>query len=382
MRRVLLPRLTVPAFCAVTALCGCGGGEKGDKGTDGSASATAEEAEAQLVSSTPWPSDPCAWVTAAEVATTIGPLEGPPRAHEGDCLFPLEPPPPDAETRRRQEAARKLEELARKMGSTMPPDRRPIEPAVMVSVQMRRSVDEQAIAAAENIMANWAGVEVDSSRPTQTWDVARSPITIGMPGFFGRSGELSVMVQMQAISLAKEKVAALAAVVRDRVPDHPFLAPPDEQPLGSPGRRGQDPCGLLTQDEAEDVLGPLLVPPYRTRQDSPFLDPAGDTCAYFTAGHRVLALTPQWSYGQSTLEAARMTGGLVAQAIGGGDPEAADTLEGPWDEAAAMPLTASYAFLTGDRSLEVAYGTSSTDAAGAVRLSAIAVPRLAKARTR
>jgi hypothetical protein len=66
----------------------------------------------------------------------------------------------------------------------------------------------------------------------------------------------------------------------------------------------------------------------------------------------------------------------------GGDPEAADTLEGPWDEAAAMPLEGSYAFLTGDRSLEVAYGTSSTDAAGAVRLSTIAVPRLAKAPTR
>ena len=79
------------------------------------------------------------------------------------------------------------------------------------------------------------------------------------------------------------------------------------------------------------------------------------------------------------LDAARMGGGLVAQAVGGGDPEAADTLEGPWDEAAAMPLEGSYAFLTGDRSLEVAYGTSSTDAAGAVRLSTIAVPRLAKA---
>jgi hypothetical protein len=46
-----------------------------------------------------------------------------------------------------------------------------------------------------------------------------------------------------------------------------------------------------------------------------------------------------------------------------------------------MPLKGSYAFLTGDRSL-VAYGTSSTDAAGAVRLSTIAVPRLAKAPTR
>ena len=380
MRRISLPRLAVPAFWTVTALCGCGGQEKAGEDTGESPGATAHEADAQLVSTTPWPSDPCAWVTAAEVTSTIGPLAGPPRAHEGDCLFPLEPPPPDAETLRRQEAARKLEELARKMGSTMPPDRSPTEPAVIVGVEMRRSVDEQAIAAAENIMASWAGVEVDSSRPAQRWDVARSPITIGMPGFFGRSGELSVMVQMQAISLPKEKVAALAAVIRDRVPDHPFLAPPDEQPLGTPDRRGQDPCSLLTQAEAEHVLGPLLVAPYRTRQDSPFLDPAGDTCAYYTAGHRVLALTPQWTYGKSVMEATRLGGGLVAQAVGGGDPEAADTLEGPWDEAAAMPLTASYAFLTGDRAHEVAYGTSSTDAAGAVRLSTIAVPRLAKAR--
>jgi hypothetical protein len=128
------------------------------------------------------------------------------------------------------------------------------------------------------------------------------------------------MVQMQAISLPKEKVAALAALVRDRVPDHPFLAPPDEPPPGKADRRGPDPCSLLTRAEAEDVLGPLLVQPYRTRQDSPFVDPAGDTCAYYTAGHRVLAMTPQWAYGESTLDAARLGSGLVAQAIGGGGP--------------------------------------------------------------
>ena len=101
-----------------------------------------------------WVAMAAAFKGAAEVTSTIGPLAGPPRAHEGDCLFPLEPPPPDAETLRRQEAARKLEELARRMGSTMPPDRSPTEPAVIVGVEMRRSVDEQAIAAAENIMAS------------------------------------------------------------------------------------------------------------------------------------------------------------------------------------------------------------------------------------
>ena len=182
MRRVSLRGLTFPAVCAVTALCGCGGGERGGEDADRSPGAATHEADAHLVSNTPWPSDPCAWVTAAEVASAIGPLAGPPRAHEGDCLFPLEPPPTDAETLRRQETGRKLEELARKMGSTMPPDRRPTEPAVMVSVQMRRSLDEQAISAAENIMASWAGLEADSSRPAEKWDVARSPITIGLPG--------------------------------------------------------------------------------------------------------------------------------------------------------------------------------------------------------
>ena len=39
-------------------------------------------------------------------------------------------------------------------------------------------------------------------------------------------------------------------------------------------------------------------------------------------------------------------------------------------------------FLKGDRSLEVAYGTSSADAAGAVRLAQIAVQRLADSRIR
>ena len=229
MRRVCLRGLTFPAVCAVTALCGCGGGKKGGEDADRSPGAATREADAQLVSNTPWPSDPCAWVTAAEVASAIGPLAGPPRAHEGDCLFPLEPPPPDAETLRRQEVGRKLEELARKMGSTMPPDRRPTEPAVMVSVQMRRSVDEQAISAAENIMASWAGLEADSSRPAQKWDVARSPITIGLPGFFGRSGELSIMVQMQAISLPKETVAALAPCAGSR--------PSARSPLPGPARR-------------------------------------------------------------------------------------------------------------------------------------------------
>ena len=52
---------------------------------------------------------------------------------------------------------------------------------------------------------------------------------------------------------------------------------------------------------------------------------------------------------------------------------AADTLEGPWEEAAANGMTGQLYFLKGDRMLEVGYVTSSTGRAGAVRLARSAV---------
>jgi hypothetical protein len=95
----------------------------------------------------------------------------------------------------------------------------------------------------------------------------------------------------------------------------------------------------------------------------------------------VLALTPEWAYGRSLLKATQIGGGIASPVLGGAT-EAADTLEGPWDQAASDMAAVSFVFLTGDRALEVAYGTSSTDASGAVRLARIAVGRLAKASNR
>ncbi len=373
-------RLTL---CALAALCACTGRDAQDENV---AQAGAEEnppAATVQSAAAEWPSDPCGWIPPAEVEETVGKLAGPPRRHEGGCLYPLVPPPPDAEDLRRQEAARKLKELGDKLGWSQGSDwqdRRPTEPAIILDVDLSRDVSEQATGAAEGIAASWAGLKLDSVAPSKGWDYARSPIVIGMPGFFGRTGELSVMVQMQAIAVDDEKLAALAARVRDRVPDHPFRAPESDGMAGGPS--GRDPCTLLTPAEAAEVLGPLVAPPYRTREESPFVDPNGKSCAYYTAGHRVLSLTPQWSYGQSTMEAVRVTGGLMGRVLPGADAEAADTIEGPWDEVAAMPLSSSFAFLKGDRSLEVAYGTSATDAAGAIRLAKIALERLATARAR
>jgi hypothetical protein len=75
----------------------------------------------------------------------------------------------------------------------------------------------------------------------------------------------------------------------------------------------------------------------------------------------------------------RGVGKLVSIAATDADAEAADTLEGPWDEA-ATDLDGSLALLAGDRLLRVSYGTSSIDAAQAVRLARPAVDRLMHAR--
>jgi hypothetical protein len=104
-------------------------------------------------------------------------------------------------------------------------------------------------------------------------------------------------------------------------------------------------------------------------------DPAGKSCAYFTPGHRVLVLTPEWTYGKTVLQAERMVGGLVSQVADIFDV-VADTLEGQWDDA-AVSLTGDLIFLKGSDALSIGYSASSTDAAGAVRLAVPALKRLA-----
>jgi hypothetical protein len=252
---------------------------------------------------------------------------------------------------------------------------------VILQVSLETAPGERGIKAAEEVLAQWAeaplGIE---GRKDGGWDYAKSPITLGLPGFLGRLGQLAITVHSQDIHVPAARMATLAASVRDRIPDRPFQGPAGQRGAGSPV--GPDPCSLLTPSEAEEVLGPLVVSPYRMLESSPYPDPGGGSCAYRTAGHRVLALTPHWTYGRSVLEANRAAGGLASRVLPGEAPETADTIEGPWDEAARESATGDIAFLTGDRALEVSFGTSSTDAGGAVRLARIAVERLAKASAR
>jgi hypothetical protein len=92
-------------------------------------------------------------------------------------------------------------------------------------------------------------------------------------------------------------------------------------------------------------------------------------------------LTPHFTDGAGELRTFRASSGLgVTSTIGvvDRDAEGADTLEGPWDEV-AFGAGGQLAARKGDRMLEIAYLTSSTDLAGATRIAGYALPRLAAA---
>ena len=378
------------------ASASCDGGSSEGSAVRGATAASAGGSEspaanvAASVRTADRPADACGWIPVEEVSAIIGPLVGPPRPHQGDCLYPV---PLDEESARRREAARKLGEIAKqmaeKLGEQYEPieDHRPTESAVLVGVRLEGSGIEQAtFAAGQALAARWQN---DGSSPREPagerqtppapegWDEVRSTIAIGVPGFWGRLGHVDVMVRSQAVIIPREKLAELAAKVRDRIPDLPFPHP-GARAVGSGGSRSRshDPCSLVTAQEAEGVLGPLVAPPYRSRERTPLAEGGGKSCTYLTAGHHALVLTPTWEYGGMAAEAIRNVGGMVGLVAPELHEISADTLDGEWDEAGSDRTTGQLYFLKGDRLLELGYLLSSTGADGAVRLARIAMERL------
>ncbi len=80
-----------------------------------------------------------------------------------------------------------------------------------------------------------------------------------------------------------------------------------------------------------------------------------------------------WSDGESEFKLEKGMGGLLGQVL----PQENAALEGPWDKATISGSTGALLVLKGDRLLRVDYLTSSTDRAGALKLAAQAMQRLA-----
>jgi hypothetical protein len=372
------------AVLALMAACDRGADTASAAATSAAAAAVrdAGEAASPAASSTTTvrtaarPADVCGWIPAAEVAAIVGPLEGTPRATPDGCVYPL---PLDSATARRRalavEVRRKLEE---KFGKSDIPMMQPVESAVIVDVQVYADPSgARAAAAGMAHMVQQLGIDSAATAraaastpppPLPGWDWTNPP---ARRSFSGQLGHLTVRVTAHAEQVTREQSAAIGTRVRDRIPDLPFAS---QRPAGS---AGPDPCVLLTAQEAEAVLGPLIVPPYRSDEHTPLAMGQGKSCTYFTTGHHGLVLTPTWEYGESSMKAIRGIGGLLEGVAPGLHNDAADTLDtGPWDDAGGDPGTGQLYFLKGDRLLELGYLVSSTDMDGAVRLAQIAVGRL------
>lgn len=362
-----------------TMLAACGGqtdrGETATSGAAGTAAGRGQSASQPTGPTASRPANACGWIPAADVEQVVGKLAGPPKAAGTDCVYPLATKS-EAFEAMRQMRQRTRQDSPSPKGETSADDDSHLADVVRVTVNVKGEViDEMAMGAVGKKFARELG-QRPSGRDTGTnetesradgWDAAG-----GLPyAWSGRVGHVKVIVSAPP-EISDETKALLAARVRDRIPDLPF---PTETTYQVPdfGSGNQDPCSLLTRVEAEAVLGPLVVDPYRSIESTPLAYSGGKGCAFFTAGHHVFVVTPVWSDGQRDFNMERGLGALMSQVL----PREAAVLKGPWDKATISGATGTLLFLKGDRLLKVDYLTSSTDREGALKLAAPAIQRLA-----
>ena len=231
---------------------------------------------------------------------------------------------------------------------------------------------EAGLAAAGKALESWlpaqdGGDQDSTEEPAKLdgWDV----LLPAPYGFAGRIGHIQITVAGEAPDVPTDLAQALAARVRDRIPDLPFPATGRDWSLD---REEKHPCSLLTRNEAEAVLGPLVVEPYRSSSEHPpLVIRDGHACAYFTPGHHVFVLLPTWTDGKESFKLQKGAGELLGVVA----PRENVVFKGPWD-GAQVGIEGQLVFLKGDRLLEVHYLTSSTDRRGAVKLAAQAIERM------
>lgn len=289
----------------------------------------------------------------------IGPFAAPPSPRGRGCLYALPIPVEVAAMRER------LAENNRKMGVTPERPWQDTPYGVLLEVGVGVASGERSV---RLLMGKLAERMKDDDPAKAGWDAVR------LNG--GRLGTITVTAVALTVDVRvpRDTLRALAARVRDRIPDLPF-AMPAGVPLDARAEGG-DPCALVTREEAESVLGKLVVAPYRSGNGGPLAHPDGASCSYHTAKHHVLVVTPYRSGGKRQLDANRMIGGALDVMVADTEAAAADTIEGTWDET-GISRDGRLLLRKDDRAVELEYETSSTDQAGALRLGRIAIERLA-----
>jgi hypothetical protein len=179
-----------------------------------------------------------------------------------------------------------------------------------------------------------------------------------------------IAAQVLATGSLAQKGSVLATAMLEHMADLPFVLAAEDAAVPA---AGPDPCRFVTRAEAETVLGPLIVAPYRSRKATALAYGSGGSCAYYSAHHRALVLTPKESHGAQ----------LFAM-LGGADVKVArllhtagsvDVATGDWDQM-SMGVDGTLHALKGDKALSVQFVTSPADQNAAATLLALAFPRL------
>ena len=359
--------LAVASVAAI--ISGCGGGEPATdapaaQSTAAAASRPANASEGSqdwkpTIRTATAPNDPCGWIPAADVEAVLGKFAEPPRVQDG-CRYTL--PVPESVMAKRKQAEAAREKFRQAFGTP------PAEPAGGRSIfEVQEDPRSFSVTVSVDLNAKRGTESASETTAAGDWDEVRRTRT----GLNGRVGHVRIIVNRQSPEVPSEPMHTLGERVRERIPDLPF---PVTNPYQVIQLAGGDPCSLLTRAEAEAVLGPLAIEPYRSSSEWPGLAHAkGHACAYYSAGHRVFVLSPTWSGGESAYKIDKGIGGLIGIVA----PQETVVLKGPWDQGQVSGTSGALMFLKGDRLLEVHYGTSRATRGEAVKLAATAMRRLA-----
>ena len=319
------------------------------------------------------PAEPCDWIPAAEVEALIGKLAEAPTKKDDGCRYILVMP--EAVAAKRQQANAMREKMREKFRQAFGTDAaEPERPNPILDTESDPRT--YAVIVKVDVSGKGAGEakKGEGNPAAADWDEARR----GAYRFTGRTGHVWITVAGQAPDVPREAIPVLAARVRDRIPDLPFAVTNPYQVVES---GDSDPCSLLTRAEAEAVLGPLAIDPYRASSEwPPLAHGQGHACAYYTPGHRVFVLSPTWIGGAQTFNLEKGIGGFIEKSISaaGGTASTQEfmVIKGPWDQT-HVGMTGQLLFLKGDRLLQVHYLTSRAALGDAVKLAAVAMRRMA-----
>lgn len=287
--------------------------------------------------------DPCAWLTPAEVSATLGrTLRGvpvrvssaesvTPSANGAGCMYEIEP----------------------ESGG---------EPG-MLSLEVKIDGAEMQTGLGHGVEGMF---KEGDGKYTGKWDWV-SGFPAGL--FAARQGHLGVLIAINAGGISPRDVEPLAAQLLVKVPDLPFADDPGDPAAQGTGR---NPCEVLTRAEAEAVLGPLALAPYRSRAETPVAYGRGTSCTYYAPGHQVLIATPTWADGAMIFGMMKGVAGITRTVAGN---EAATNITGPWEDR-TTGITGNIYFLKGDHMLELQHRASRADEAAALRLATIALGRM------